>query len=112
VKRFGLPKDSLLRKSREFAQVYRKGRRQQGSGFSLIVLANGLASSRLGISVHRLIRGAVRRNRIKRMFREVFRLHRDIFPHSCDIVVTVRPDFVCPATSLLQAAVGAALARI
>jgi hypothetical protein len=46
------------------------------------------------------------------MFREVFRLHRDIFPHSCDIVVTVRPDFVCPATSLLQAAVGAALARI
>lgn len=112
MKRFGLPKDSLLRKSREFAQVYRKGRRQPGPGFSLVFLANDLAGSRLGISVHRLIRGAVRRNRIKRMFREVFRLHRDIFPQSCDIVVTVRPDFVCPATSLLQAAVRAALGRI
>jgi ribonuclease P protein component len=112
VKRFGLPKDDLLRKSREFAQVYRKGRRLQGAGFSLLFLANNLTASRLGISVHRLIRGAVRRNRIKRMFREVFRLHRDVFPQSCDIVVTVRPDFACPATSLLQAAVKAALVRI
>ena len=92
--------------------MYRKGRRLQGSGFSLLFLANNLTASRLGISVHRLIRGAVRRNRIKRMFREVFRLHRDVFPQSCDIVVTVRPDFACPATSLLQAAVKAALARI
>jgi ribonuclease P protein component len=112
VKRFGLPKDGLLRKSREFAQVYRKGRRLQGTGFSLIFLANGLAASRLGISVHRLIRGAVRRNRIKRMFREVYRLHRDVFPQSCDIVVAVRPDFACTATSLLQAAVRDALVRI
>ncbi len=112
MKRFGLPKDDLLRKSREFAQVYRKGRRLQGAGFSLLFLANNLTASRLGISVHRLIRGAVRRNRIKRMFREVFRLHRDVFPQSCDIVVTVRPDFACPATSLLQAAVKAALVRI
>ncbi|HBI14297.1 MAG TPA: ribonuclease P protein component [Desulfobulbaceae bacterium] len=112
MKRFGLPKDNLLRKSREFARVYREGRRLQGAGFSLIVLANNLASSRLGISVHRMVRGAVRRNRIKRMFREVFRLRRDEFPGFCDIVVTVRPDFACPATSLLQAAVRAALARI
>ncbi|MHB8809558.1 MAG: ribonuclease P protein component [Desulfobulbaceae bacterium] len=111
MKRFGLPKESLLRKSREFAQVYRKGGRLPGAGFSLVFLANGLTASRLGISVHRLIRGAVHRNRIKRMFREVFRLHRDIFPQSCDVVVTVRPDFSCPATSLLEAAVRAALAR-
>jgi len=109
VKRFGLSKECLLRKSREFAQVYGKGARRKGAGFSLIYLDNGLAGNRLGVSVHRLIRGAVRRNRIKRMFREVFRLHRDIFPQSCDIVVTVRPDFACPATNRLYAAVAAAL---
>ena len=91
--------------------MYRKGSRLRGAGFSLVYQANGLTTSRLGISVHRLIRGTVHRNRIKRMFREVFRLHRGLFPQSCDIVVTVRPDFVCPATSLLQAAVITALAR-
>lgn len=83
----------------------------QGRGFSLLSLANGRDDSRLGISVHRLIRGAVRRNRIKRMFREVFRLHRDLFPPSCDIVITVRPDFSWAATSLLRDAVSAALGR-
>lgn len=112
MKRFGLPKDGLLRKSREFALVYRKGRRLQGTGFSLVFQENGLIANRLGISVHRMIRGAVRRNRIKRMFREVFRLHRGMFPQSCDIVVTVRPDFACASTFLLQAAVRTALARI
>ena len=111
MKRFGLPKEDLLRNSGEFAQVYRKGRRLPGAGFSLVCLANGLNGSRLGISVHRLLRGSVRRNRIKRMFREVFLLHREIFPSCCDIVVTVRPDFVCAATPTLHTAVGAALAH-
>lgn len=91
--------------------MYRRGRRVQGRGFSLLSLDNGQATSRLGISVHRLIRGAVRRNRIKRMFREVFRLHLDIFPPSCDIVITVRPDFSWATTPLLRDAVTAALGR-
>lgn len=47
----------------------------------------------MGISVHRLLRGAVRRNRIKRIVREAYRLHRGIFPESSDIVFTVAPDF-------------------
>ena len=48
---------------------------------------------RLGISVHRKTGNAVRRNRIKRLIREVFRLNRSLFPSSCDIVFTVRPEF-------------------
>ncbi|MCL7487122.1 MAG: ribonuclease P protein component [Desulfobulbaceae bacterium] len=73
--------------------MYKKGRRLKGKGFSLIFLANDLSRSRLGISVHRLIRGAVRRNRMKRIIREIYRLHQDLFPGSCDIVFTVAPDF-------------------
>jgi ribonuclease P protein component len=98
VKKFGLPKESLLRKPYEYSRVYRKGNRLKGKGFSLIFLANDLSHSRLGISVHRLIRGAVHRNRIKRIVREVYRLHFDLFPKSCDIVFTVAPGF-----SLLKA---------
>ena len=90
---FGLPKERLLRKSQEFSRVYRSGSRLRGKGFSLVFLANNRTYSRLGISVHRLIRGAVRRNRFKRIIRENFRLHRELFPSSCDIVFTVAPGF-------------------
>lgn len=93
MKRFGLPKESLLGKPYEYSRVYRKGNRLKGQGFSLIFLTNDFSHSRLGISVHRLIRGAVHRNRIKRIIREVFRLHFDLFPESCDIVFTVAPGF-------------------
>ncbi|MDD3618883.1 MAG: ribonuclease P protein component [Desulfobulbaceae bacterium] len=105
MKRFGLPKQDLLRKSWEFMLVYRRGKRLKGSGFTLVFVANELSCSRLGISVHRMIRGAVRRNRIKRMIREAFRLRRDLFPQQCDIVVTVSPDFGFSSTGSLQTAV-------
>jgi len=65
----------------------------KGEGFGLIFLANALEYNRLGISVHRKAGNAVRRNRIKRLIREVFRLHRDLFPLSADIVLAVRPEF-------------------
>jgi ribonuclease P protein component len=93
MKRFGLPKTCLLRKTGEFNQVYSCGRRLRGQGFALVYLAGEQNESRLGISVHRKVGNAVRRNRIKRIVRETFRLHRDIFPQSSDIVFTVRPDF-------------------
>lgn len=93
MKRFALPKSSLLKKSAEFNQVYRRGNRLRGEGFALIYLNGDQADSRLGISVSRKVGNAVRRNRIKRIMRETFRLHREIFPRSSDIVIAVRPDF-------------------
>lgn len=93
MKKFGLPGERLLRNPQDFSRVYEKGRRLRGKGFSLVVLANDLPYSRLGISVHRLLRGSVQRNRIKRIIRENFRLHQDLFPVSSDIVFTVAPGF-------------------
>lgn len=69
----------------------------------MIYLPNVERYNRLGISVHRKTGGAVRRNRIKRLIREVFRLHRDLFPPSCDIVFTVRPEFAIDSLMDLQA---------
>lgn len=59
----------------------------------MIYLAGEQHWSRLGISVPRKVGNAVRRNRIKRIIRETFRLHREMFPQSSDIIVTVRPEF-------------------
>ncbi|CAG0889459.1 unnamed protein product [Cyprideis torosa] len=93
LKRYILPKTCLLRKKREFDKVYRQGRRLHGAGFSLIFCENGLEHSRLGISIHRRLKGAVRRNRIKRIIRESFRLNREKYPLLSDIVFAVRVDF-------------------
>ena len=87
------PKESILRKSREFNRVYREGKRFRGEGFSLIVLENGERRSRIGVSIHRKLKGAVKRNRIKRIVRESFRLHQRQYPVNCDIVFAIRPDF-------------------
>jgi len=93
LKHYGLPKSCLLRKGGEFEQVYKKGKRLYGGGFTLIHTPNELGFNRLGISIHRRIKGAVKRNRIKRIIRESFRLQRDAYPQDDDIVFAVKPGF-------------------
>lgn len=102
---FSLPKSSLLRKTGEFNLVYRQGRRLRGPGFLLVCCGSGQPGSRLGISVPAKTGCAVRRNRIKRIVRETFRLHRDIFPSSSDIVFAVRPEFSLHGLNEVRAAV-------
>ncbi len=92
MKKHGLSKACLLRKNREFEQVYKQGKRLYGDGFTLIYLKNSLGYNRLGISIHRQIKGAVKRNRLKRIIRESFRLNREKYPSQADIILAVRPD--------------------
>ncbi len=105
MSRYGLPKSCLLRKTGEFNEVYRHGRRLRGNGFALVFLSTARPDSRLGVSVSRKVGNAVRRNRIKRIVRETFRLHREIFPQSSDIVFTIRPDFSLDGMHAVRAAV-------
>ena len=49
--------------------------------------ANGLAHSRLGLSVSSKVGGAVVRNRWKRLIREAFRLSREQLPAGLDLIV-------------------------
>ena len=71
----------------------------------LICLTNTKLHSRLGISVQRKTGNAVRRNRIKRLIRETFRLHQQLFPASSDIVFAVRPGFSLNSLQAVQTAV-------
>ncbi|MBM9519342.1 ribonuclease P protein component [Desulforhopalus vacuolatus] len=106
-----LPKSHLVRKGWEYQHVYSSGKRLHAKGFSLICLNNDLPFNRLGISVHRKIRGAARRNRLKRIIRETFRCNRDLFPLSKDIVFTVRPDFILDHPAEIRTAVEALCRR-
>ena len=46
---------------------------------------------RLGIVASRKVGPSVSRNRAKRLVREAFRLHPDVFPRGLDVVIIVRP---------------------
>jgi ribonuclease P protein component len=82
-----LRRKQRLRKTGQFKAAY-AGRARVGDG-SLVAyaLANGLAVTRLGVSVGKRCGGSVRRNRIKRRLREAFRLARAEFPPGYDIVL-------------------------
>ena len=73
-----------------FARVF-GGRRSAANRLLVIYAAgNDLPYSRLGLSVGRRHGNAVRRNRIKRLLREAFRLEGDALPSGYDLVCVPR----------------------
>ncbi|HXQ30719.1 MAG TPA: ribonuclease P protein component [Steroidobacteraceae bacterium] len=80
-----------LRTAAEFECVYRTGQRAGDGLFTVNALANELGFARLGMSVStRTVGNAVRRNRVRRIIREVFRVRHASLP-AVDLVVTSRP---------------------
>jgi ribonuclease P protein component len=71
----------------------------------LIVYArdNDLPYNRLGLSVSRKFGGAVQRNRMRRLFREAYRLTKHDLPTGLDLVVIPRKREEPSLTSLLEA---------
>lgn len=91
----GFPARLRIKQRREFLQVQQGGRKHHVRHFIVFVSprrdqpagAEGAGlPTRLGITVTRKIGNAVERNRIKRLVREVFRLHRARLPEGLDLV--------------------------
>jgi ribonuclease P protein component len=69
------PQDRIRRRS-EYQVSYTRGRRIPSRNFVLFVAPNALGRPRLGLTMTRRLGGAVRRNRAKRLLREIFRRHK------------------------------------
>jgi ribonuclease P protein component len=82
-----LSRDLRIRKAAEFDRIYKA--RNFAADDVLVVNgdANGLAHSRLGLSVSKKVGSAPQRNRWKRLIREAFRLSKDRLPAGIDLVV-------------------------
>jgi len=65
--------------------------RVRSSSFTLLGVASPTGSSRIGITVSRKVGGAVVRNRVKRLFREIFRYNRSALAPPLDLVLIARP---------------------
>lgn len=87
--RFG--RESRLLKRREFSDTLLKGKRFRGEMLEFTYLPNGGTISRLGLTVTRKTGKAARRNRIKRLLREVFRLNRTHLNEGVDLIIRVNP---------------------
>lgn len=83
--------DDRLKRRVDFRRVQSSGRKIHTPHFVLAVLPRPEGGpTRLGITVTRKVAGAVGRNRVKRVMREVFRRHRELFPVACDVVAIAK----------------------
>ena len=84
-------KRERIAKSKDFRAVYNKGISIKDGPFVLRYLPSLFSNSRLGFSISsRSIRSAFRRNRVRRLFREVYRRHKRMIKGRLDMVIVVR----------------------
>lgn len=81
-----------IRRSADFQRIKKTGKRAKTPHFGLNFVPNGLDYHRLGLVVQKRFWCAARRNRIKRVVREWFRLNKSRIPlpHR-DLVVIAYP---------------------
>ena len=94
-----LPARQRLLGQHHFRAVYQRGRRAAGQWMTVVVLLRRLPlrrgeavpdGPRLGVSVSKDHGGAVRRNKLKRLLRESFRLEQHRLPPTADLVLIPR----------------------
>ncbi len=83
--RYSFTKTDRILKRHEFIALSQKGRKVQNEQFIAIFNPNQHGRSRIGVTVTKKVGPAVKRNRIKRIVREFFRLNRHDLVGNWDI---------------------------
>ena len=92
--RYTFKKNERLRRRSEFSALFQSGKRIHSEYLTVILSTNTSGMRRLGLVVGKKVgKAAVRRNRMKRLLREFFRLNKHRLPASQDILIVARKDF-------------------
>jgi ribonuclease P protein component len=90
LKKFSFKKEDKILKRKEFLQLQRCGKKIQDRNFLVIYSDGRFEKKRIGITVSKKIGNAVKRNKIKRLIREHFRINRDKIADFVDINVIAK----------------------
>lgn len=92
MRSFAFSKKERLLNRLDFVNLNRSGKRYHTRYFIVILKRNRLNMTRWGVTVSKKTGNAVKRNRIKRLLREFFRLNKKHFPQGYDFVIVAKND--------------------
>ena len=92
----GVPTSKRIRSRNDFRKIQSLSRHVFCKSFicKYIFHLNGQPTNqRIGVIASRRVGNAVKRNRGKRIFRELFRIHEAKLPSNCDIIIILRSSY-------------------
>lgn len=99
----GGDRDLFLKRSRDIEYAKQHGRRISTALFNVVICRTDVSGSRVGIVVGKRFGGAVSRNRVKRLFRELTRQMRgELLPGHALVVFPKRDAIVQPFAVLKE----------
>ncbi|UCD64177.1 MAG: ribonuclease P protein component [Candidatus Zixiibacteriota bacterium] len=96
-----MPRRFSLKSKVEIDQLLKTGKKLSGDYFSLIFEPS--EDFRYGIFISRGLGGAIRRNRVKRVFREAVRKNRDLLKSNVKMVILPRSGVTDPEFETIDA---------
>jgi ribonuclease P protein component len=87
---YKLEKKSLLRKNKNFQKVYKAGKSYANKELVIYVVPNKNEERRVGFAAGKRLGNAVKRNRVKRLLRETYRLNQHRLCNGVDLIIVGR----------------------
>ena len=91
-----------IKKRKDFLHLYKKGKRYRGKYFNLVYLSNASGFSRMAVVVSKKVGNAVKRNKIKRWMRTLYRRNKPLLLNSLDVVFIAKREILEATWAKLQ----------